>query len=143
MRRVRLIPLCVAIAVTLASCSKLMDVAVSGDTVQRLVFTVTNRGERDAKRVCVDQLTVRSPDRGWHEGVLWDIQSSNGDCVWLRSLTYGELPAGFMAMKEPVALHEGETYDVFARGWTRGLASAPWGGGGSVMFVEGRWSVIR
>lgn len=139
----RLTLLFVTVAVTLTSCSKLMDVVVSGDSVQRLVFSVTNRGGHDARRVCIDHLTLRSPDRSWDEGVLWDIQSSDGHCVWLRSLTYGELPPGFMTMREPVALREGETYDVFARGWTRSFPSIPWGGGGRVMFAEGRWSVIR
>lgn len=137
--RARLLLAGVAV-LAVAACSKWAGLVLTGPLDRPTAFISDSDG-RTAGRwrsACINRLEV-APWGDWDAPRLWEVAAEDGECVRLRSITYGEVPRGFVEISPPAPLVARTRYSVSARGWTQGFASIPWVAENAFIF-EDEWT---
>ena len=132
----------VFLALLTAGCSELRGVLITGDLEQPSIAVVRAGSDR-AMRACIDWVAVFDSERGPGPGsAVWRVRSPDDRCVQISSLVYGQTPDGFLVDTPPQPLRAGTIYQAGGHGWTGGIASAPWSGGGKYVFESGAWRPV-
>jgi hypothetical protein len=131
-----------SLALLTAGCSEMRGVRISGDLDQPSVAVVRAGSDR-AMRACVDWIAVFDTERGrGPASAVWRVRSPDDRCVHIGPVVYGQTPDGFIVDTPPQPLRAGAIYEAGGHGWTGGLASVPWMGGGRFVFENGAWRSV-
>lgn len=94
----------------LISCDKSIIVEVTKDRGS-IIFSLQERHE-SARDICIESISFQDIYSGKY---VWSAVS-DGDCIPLNRIVYGQLPAGFRETTSPVPLLQGREYNFMCFG---------------------------